>query len=111
MCTAKDCPNTYTGLSALAYTIPYYHFYLKKSLSKFVAKNEIQVLHVHDIQVARSVFNVNKKFNLPIVLDLHENRTEIMKYYAHVKSLLGKLLIYPSIWKKMNINTLKKLKR
>ncbi len=104
-------PKYLYSLSALAYTIPYYHFYLKKSLSKFVAKNEIQVLHVHDIQVARSVFNVNKKFNLPIVLDLHENRPEIMKYYAHVKSLLGKLLIYPSIWKKNEYKYIKQAQK
>lgn len=104
-------PKYLYSLSALAYTIPYYHFYLKKSLSKFVAKNEVQVLHVHDIQVARSVFNVNKKFNLPIVLDLHENRPEIMKYYAHVKSLLGKLLIYPSIWKKNEYKYIKQAQK
>lgn len=87
-------------LSALAYTLPFYHLYLKRSIKAFIDEKEIEVLHVHDIQSARSVFSVNKLFRLPLVLDLHENRPEIMKYYSHVKSIVGRLLIYPSRWKK-----------
>ena len=62
---------------------------------------------MHDIQIARSVFSINKKFNLPIILDLHENRPEIMKYYAHVNSILGKLLIHASQWKKYEYKYIK----
>ena len=40
----------------------------------------------------------NSKF-LPVTLDLHENRPEIMKFYKHVNSFLGKLLISPKKWK------------
>ncbi len=93
-------PGIIYSLSALAYTIPVYHLYLKRSLSHFLRKNHIQVIHVHDMQVARSVFWVTKKIKIPVVLDFHENRPEIMKYYSHVSSFLGKLLIYPSIWKR-----------
>jgi len=96
----KKTPKYFFSLSALAYTFPFYHLYFKKSIFDFINKNKIEVIHIHDIQIAKSVFMVNKKFNLPIVLDLHENRPEIMKHYDHVKSKLGKLLINPSIWKK-----------
>ncbi len=87
-------------LSALAYTIPYYHLYMERSIKQFLKNNHIQVIHIHDIRIARAVFWANKKFNLPIVLDLHENRPEIIKFYKHVNSFLGKILIHPSKWKK-----------
>jgi glycosyltransferase involved in cell wall biosynthesis len=110
---SKPAEDTYNGikvrrykysrivykLSALAYPLPFYHFILKKNLCSFIILNEIDVIHIHDIQVARAVFNVNKEFNKKIILDLHENRPEIMKHYTHVKNFFGQLLIFPNIWK------------
>jgi len=77
-------------------------------VGSFIKINKIDRLHVHDIQVARSVFWINKLFRLKIVLDLHENRPEIMKYYYHVNTRLGKLLISPSRWKKFEFRYIKK---
>ncbi|MEM9917924.1 MAG: glycosyltransferase family 4 protein [Bacteroidota bacterium] len=93
-------PTYLKSVSALAYTIPYYHNYLHKSIREFLEKEQIDVIHVHDMQIARAVFRVNEKLKKPLVLDLHENRPEIMKFYTHVQSGLGQLTIYPSIWKK-----------
>jgi glycosyltransferase involved in cell wall biosynthesis len=86
-------------LSALAYTLPFYHLILQKSLKAFISEHRLEALHIHDIQVARAVFWANKTYKLPINLDLHENRPAIMKYYSHVNSGLGKWLIWPSRWK------------
>lgn len=93
-------PKHLYKFSALAYSIPYYHIQLCRSIRKFIKANKIEALHIHDIQIARSVFWANKMFNLPVTLDLHENRPEIMKHYAHTNSFLGKLLISPLKWKK-----------
>jgi glycosyltransferase involved in cell wall biosynthesis len=84
-------------LSALAYSTPLYHQIVRKKISHFLRTNDIQVIHVHDMQIARGVWmaNMNK---LPIILDLHENRPEIMKYYRHVNTLQGKALISPENW-------------
>ncbi len=98
-------------LSALAYTFPFYHKMMQKDIEEFANRNHIEAFHIHDIQIAKSVFEVNKKLNLPTVLDLHENRPEIMKYYDHVKSFPGKALIYPSRWKKAEFYFLKKADR
>ncbi|MBX2845156.1 MAG: glycosyltransferase family 4 protein [Saprospiraceae bacterium] len=92
-------PKYMYSISALAYTFPFYHWYLKKSLRRFIQAYDIEALHIHDMQIARAVFWVNKSFQLPVVLDLHENRPEIMKYYYHVNTALGKLLISPKKWK------------
>ncbi len=96
------------SLSALAYTFPIYHFFLSISIYKFIKKCQIDRLHIHDIQAARSIFWINKIFRLPIILDLHENRPEIMKYYYHVNTRLGKLLVRPAIWKKFEFKYIKK---
>ena len=86
--------------SALAYTLSLYHRYLRKSLSAFIRKHAVEALHIHDMQVARAVFEVNQQFKLPVVLDLHENRPEIMKHYTHVQDFPGRWLINPERWKK-----------
>ncbi len=86
-------------LSALAYTIPLYTVFMKRKIINFIKINTIEVLHIHDIRIAQSVFNANKKYNLPIVLDLHENRPEIMKFYPHVTKFPGKYLISSKKWK------------
>ena len=87
-------------LSALAYTFPFYKWIMSKKIKKFIKESNVEVLHIHDLQIASSVFDANSLFNLNITLDLHENRPEIMKSYKHVNSFLGKMLIYPSKWKK-----------
>lgn len=86
-------------LSALAYSIPFYHWILKTKIKDFLHRYSINVIHIHDMQVARAVSYVNNT-GLPVVLDLHENRPEIMKYYRHVNTLKGRLLIDPERWKK-----------
>ena len=94
------CSRITYKLSALAYTFPFYKWIMSKKIKKFIKESNVEVLHIHDLQIASSVFFANKFFNLNITLDLHENRPEIMKFYKHVNSFLGKLFIYPSKWKK-----------
>lgn len=87
-------------LSALVYTLPFYSMLMSKKIKNFILKNKIEALHIHDLQITEAVFKANKNFNLPTVLDLHENRPEIMKFYGHLQKFPGKYLIKPSAWKK-----------
>ncbi|MDB4097753.1 glycosyltransferase family 4 protein [Flavobacteriaceae bacterium] len=92
------CSKLTYKFSALAYTFPYYKINMSSKINNFLNSNSIDKIHIHDIQIASSVFKANLK-SLPVTLDLHENRPEIMKFYKHVNSLLGKLLISPKKWK------------
>jgi glycosyltransferase involved in cell wall biosynthesis len=85
--------------SALAYTVPVYNNRMSKKIEDFLVKNNIEAVHIHDIKIAGSVFKVNKKLNLPVVLDLHDNLPEIMKLYPHVQKFPGKVLISAKKWK------------
>jgi glycosyltransferase involved in cell wall biosynthesis len=86
-------------LSALAYTIPIYTFLMKTKIDQFIKENKVDALHIHDMRIAAAVFSVNKKHKLPVVLDLHENRPEIMKFYPHLSIFPGKYLISSKKWK------------
>ena len=87
-------------LSALSYDLPLYRYFMKKKIKDFIKKNELNVLHIHDITVAKAVFEVNVKFKIPVVLDLHDNIPENMIYYPHLQKFPGKYIISPKRWKK-----------
>lgn len=86
-------------LSALAYTFPFYCMALKMKIKHFLELNDINAIHIHDITIAKTVFEVNKTKNLPVILDLHDNLPEIMKLYPHLQKFPGKYLINPVNWK------------
>jgi glycosyltransferase involved in cell wall biosynthesis len=94
-------------LSAIAYPFPFYHWLLVTNLRDFILENKIEALHVHDMLIARAVFMVNKTFRLPLLLDLHENRPEIMKFYPHLNKIPGRYIIKPIIWEKWQMQLVK----
>lgn len=87
-------------LSALAYTVPLYGMLMSSKIADFLAKNKIEIIHMHDMVIAEAVFRANKSYHLPVVLDLHENRPEIMKTYPHLSKFPGNILISPDVWKR-----------
>ncbi len=95
-------------LSALAYTFPFYRQVMSKKITHFLRENNIEAIHIHDMRIAGAVFKTNKKIDLPVVLDLHDNMPEIMKLYPHVLKFPGKQLISPKKWKKKEEEFIKK---
>ena len=98
-------------LSALAYTIPIYHIWLGRKIRRFIEEFQIDFIHVHDLRIARAAFQANRTFRLPIILDLHENRPEIMKHYAHVNTFFGRLLIDTKTWARFEGNYIREADR
>ncbi len=98
-------------LSALAYSFPGYHALIKPKIRHFLNENKIESLHIHDMMIAQAAFDVNKEFKLPVVLDLHENRPEIMRHYPWVNDWKGRLLVRRSRWAKMQTEFIKKADR
>ncbi|MTI40902.1 glycosyltransferase family 4 protein [Fulvivirga lutimaris] len=93
-------------LSALAYTFPFFHIRIKKSIIQFIDEVKPEAIHIHDMVIAKAVMNVNK--DLLVVLDLHENRPEIMKHYKHVNEGLGKWLINTKKWNRVQDELIKR---
>ncbi len=85
-------------LSALAYTFPFYSYLMKWKITKFLNRFKLDAIHIHDMVVAEAAFKANKN-KLPIVLDLHENRPQIMKFYPHLRKFSSNILISTKKWK------------
>lgn len=85
-------------LSALAYTFPFYSYLMRLKITSFLKRFKLNAIHVHDMVVAEAVIKANKK-KLPIVLDLHENRPQIMNFYPHLKKFPSNILISTKKWK------------
>ncbi len=98
-------------LSALSYTMPFYRKMMSKKIAHFLKVNEIDIIHVHDMVVAEAVIEANEVLQLPVVLDLHENRPEIMKTYPHLNKFPGNLLISTDTWKRKEGALVKKADR
>ena len=86
-------------LSPLAFTFPVYFFFLTYYVKKFLSNYKPDVIHIHDMVAAEPVYKVANR-STPIVLDLHENRPEIMKTYTHINSGFGKFLVDVEKWRK-----------
>ncbi len=87
-------------LSALSCDFFGYTIIMKPKIDDFIKENSIEVLHIHDIRIAEAVFLSNKKFGLKVVLDLHDNIPENMKFYPHLNQFPGKYIISPKKWKR-----------
>ena len=87
-------------LSALACSFPFFHWIVKKKIERFLAEMKPDALHVHDMVIAQAVMDANDQSAnpLPLLLDLHENRPEIMQFYPHLKRFPGKYLINIDRW-------------
>lgn len=93
------CSKLTYKLSALSNDINLYNNILKNKIVDFIAKTKVDILHIHDIQIAQAAISASNIFNIKYNIDLHENRPEIMKFYKHVNSFLGKIFISPARWK------------
>ena len=73
---------------------------MSSKIIQFLTDHKNQIIHVQEMVIADAVILANKGFQLPMVLDLHENRPEIMKTYPHLKKFPGNLLISTKKWKR-----------
>jgi glycosyltransferase involved in cell wall biosynthesis len=98
---ARYPTNTFEyKMSALAYTIPVYHWLMGRKIDDFVKRYKPDVLHVHDMVVAEAALTVAKKRHIRVVLDLHENRPASMREYRHLNKAPGKWLIDLNRWER-----------
>jgi glycosyltransferase involved in cell wall biosynthesis len=101
----------YDKFSPLVYTFPFFSLKVRDGIRNFIDANKPDVIHIHDMVIAEAVFKINKQHRLPIVLDLHENRPEIMKTYSHINKGIGKLLINLEKWERKQREFIEKADR
>ena len=93
-----NLPKFIYKMSALALTFPFYFNYWEKHLRRILKKNNFDVIHLHDLPLIKVVQKLADEFKIIHIVDLHENRPEIMKMYEHIKTFPGNIFISITQW-------------
>lgn len=100
VCREYILQNIHKKLYALIITVPFYRWFWRKRIHGFISKNHIEVLHIHDLPLCGEGIRIAKKFEIPLVADMHENYPELIQVQRFSNTLAGKLLINRKKWYK-----------
>ena len=80
--------------------IPLYEWLWSSHIKRFISNFNIEVLHVHDLYMAKAAYSGKQKakLNIPLILDLHENFPYVIKTYNWTRGLLRSFLSKPWKW-------------
>jgi glycosyltransferase involved in cell wall biosynthesis len=80
--------------------LPLYELLWKAKIKQFIKKNDIDILHVHDLYMSKSAHLAKKslKKDIPLILDLHENFPHAIQSYNWTKGMLRNLISNPKVW-------------
>ncbi|MDP4289992.1 MAG: glycosyltransferase family 4 protein [Bacteroidota bacterium] len=92
--------KTKKRLSALMLTLPYYRWFWRKAISGFIASEKIDVLHAHDMYMARAAREGIGNRAVPLVLDLHEHYPAAIMNYNWAIRFPARLIVRPWRWKR-----------
>jgi len=85
-----------TSVGALRFPI-YFNFW-RKFLKELFTKTKYDAIHVHDLPCVQPAYEIAKKYNAKLTLDLHENWPALLRVATHTESMLGKFLSKNSQW-------------
>ena len=60
-------------------------------IRSFVKRNNIEILHVHDLPLVGTTIEIAQEFNIPVIADMHEN-------YPAAKQLWSETIRDPLVW-------------
>lgn len=83
-----------------ALKFPFYFNYWRAYVKELFSKYQFDVIHVHDLPLAKVGYEAKCKFGVQFVLDLHENWPVLLQLSAHTNTFLGKLLSSNQQWVK-----------
>jgi glycosyltransferase involved in cell wall biosynthesis len=88
-------------LFGIVNTLPIYNYLWAYLLKRICKKVTINVIHAHDLYMAKPASIVAKSLKIPFVVDLHENYPEVIKVYQWANKPLNKLIAQPNKWKRL----------
>jgi len=103
----KKIPKLIYKSSIAALKFPMYFMWWKKYLSVILHKQPFDIIHIHDLPLAKVGFYIKKRYHFPLVLDLHENWPAYLERAFHVQGLLGKILSSDKQWRNYERTILK----
>lgn len=94
-----------TSVGALKF--PFYFNFWRSFMSDILSKESYDILHVHDLPLTKVGIEIKNKYNIPLIIDLHENWPALIADAPHTQTLLGKLLSSNKQWEDYERNQLK----
>lgn len=80
---------------------PLYYWIWQKQIRAFIQNTRVEALHTHDLYMARPVHVANRKFHLPVTVDLHENFPAAIQSYTWATTFPKSLLVNPKRWSRI----------
>lgn len=77
---------------------PFYFNYWRSIVDVLFANEKYDVVHVHDLPLAKVGYEAKCKYGVHFVLDLHENWPVLLQLSKHTNTFLGKLLSSNDQW-------------
>lgn len=87
-------------LFALENTLPLFDLIWYNYVIKYVIKYETDILHAHDLYMARPAKWAADRLKIPLILDLHENYPAAVKEYQWANMFPSSLIVRPEKWKR-----------
>jgi len=83
-----------------ALKFPIYFNYWRKYLRELIMREKYDVLHIHDLPLAKVGYELARVYGLFLILDLHENWPALLEISPHTRTIPGRLLSSDNQWKK-----------
>jgi len=77
---------------------PFYFNYWRKYLKHVFKQYKFDAIHLHDLPLSKVAKEFSIKYQIPFVLDLHENWPAAMRIALHTNTPLGKILSSNTLW-------------
>ncbi len=88
-------------LSALMLTLPFYRWFWRKAIHQFILTEQIEVLHVHNLYMARMAKEGISRNYVRLILDLHGDYSAAIMGYDWATHFPARLIVRPWLWKKL----------
>lgn len=86
-------------------SIQFIHPIFRKNAIRILEKENIQIIHIHDLPLAGTALSIKKNRKIKVVIDLHENYPEALRTWFKWKKnpivrLKNRLFLNPTRWTK-----------
>ncbi len=88
----------YKKFRAAALTLPFFYLYWKKFTRKLFQENKYDVIHAHDLIQGPTAVWASSRYDVPFVIDFHENYPYMLEEEPFTKGLIGKMLVPIHLW-------------
>jgi len=96
----KKMPSVIRKASVGALKFPFYFNFWFSYVTDILNDHKADVVHIHDLPLARVGTRLKEKYGATFVLDLHENWPDFLEVSQHTKSLAGRLLSSTARWRR-----------